>query len=620
MRIKSLFTTLFASLIIAIGLLATPVSATANDFTFDSFIADYYLSKTDSGSRLHVREELIAEFPNFDQNHGIERQIPYTNQAGKNLTVQNQAALNLSVTRNGATEPFTISQGDNYFNVRIGSPTTYVQGRQTYVLEYDFTNVITDFGTHQELYWDTNGTGWLQPFTNVTARLHLDDGIAFMNYPGTTSPTSCYVGSFNSNNQSRCLTTQTTDGFTFTTTRLSPRENLTFDLTFPASTFNIPAKPRSYIFPIIAAIEIAVIALISFLLYKKSYLPVHEKHHWYKTAPIPPQYTPLPNYTVAQLSRLSLKQTKDSRIATMLELVVQRKLTLIKGEKHKFSSKYHWSFRVDSADLTAEQQSLLEFLNGGQKVVVGETYPLEKHAYSATLDRSYREYDEQAKAALVDSQDLNPTDTRSSNKSTVFLVIFCICVFVAAPIGLNYFIDNLSNLFSSDRYDLVASWLAPIILIAPIVALIIHLVLRTKFSKYRPYTQQGLEHANYLRGLKLYIEMAEADRLKFLQSVEGADTSAGGVVKLYEKLLPYAALFGLEQSWLNEMDRYYQMEDLHRPDWYNVNLAHALMRNDFGTSFSRPVDPSSVSSSGSSGGGGGGFSGGGGGGGGGGGW
>ena len=128
-------------------------------------------------------------------------------------------------------------------------------------------------------------------------------------------------------------------------------------------------------------------------------------------------------------------------------------------------------------------------------------------------------------------------------------------------------------------------------------------------------TIAGLELSNYMEGLKLYIKMAEADRLKFLQSVEGAETSNAGIVKLYEKVLPYAALFGLEKSWMNELSKYYELDDVTAPDWYAAGVTASTFN-----SVSSSIRSSTVSSSGSSGGGGGGFSGGGGGGGGGGGW
>ena len=124
-------------------------------------------------------------------------------------------------------------------------------------------------------------------------------------------------------------------------------------------------------------------------------------------------------------------------------------------------------------------------------------------------------------------------------------------------------------------------------------------------------------------GLKRYMTLAEKDRIKFLQSVNGADTSPAGIVKLYEKLLPYAVLFKLEDSWLKELNKYYEVEHIEN-DWATAGVI--ISASDFRsfTSYTSSSISSSTSysssSSGGGGGGGGGFSGGGGGGGGGGGW
>lgn len=68
-----------------------------------------------------------------------------------------------------------------------------------------------------------------------------------------------------------------------------------------------------------------------------------------------------------------------------------------------------------------------------------------------------------------------------------------------------------------------------------------------------PLTDKGLDLLRYLKGLKMYIGVAETERLKMLQSPEGAekvgDTTDGEkLVKLYERVLPYAVLFGQEKE------------------------------------------------------------------------
>ena len=122
-------------------------SASVQDFYFEDFTADYYLTKLeDETSKLHVKEVLTAVFPETDQNHGITRSIPFKNQNGKNTVVENEAALNLTVLRNGTAEPINkIEKQDDYYLVYIGSASRYMHGKQIYTLEYDFTDVITEY-------------------------------------------------------------------------------------------------------------------------------------------------------------------------------------------------------------------------------------------------------------------------------------------------------------------------------------------------------------------------------------------------------------------------------------------------------------------------------------------
>ena len=80
MRSKMLLSLFGISLLISLF----PTNAFAknvNDFYFEDFTADYYLNKTEDGiSTLRVVESLTAVFPEYKQNKGIIRNIPYKNQ------------------------------------------------------------------------------------------------------------------------------------------------------------------------------------------------------------------------------------------------------------------------------------------------------------------------------------------------------------------------------------------------------------------------------------------------------------------------------------------------------------------------------------------------------------
>jgi uncharacterized membrane protein YgcG len=143
-----------------------------------------------------------------------------------------------------------------------------------------------------------------------------------------------------------------------------------------------------------------------------------------------------------------------------------------------------------------------------------------------------------------------------------------------------------------------------------------------------PLTAKGKELEGYLEGLKLYISVAEEERLKMLQSPEGAEKvgsvdtdNAKQLVKLYERVLPYAVLFGQSKEWVRQLGAYYDESSV-QPEWYSGNgVFNAVVFSSAMTSFNSQMTTYGSSESSSSGGSsGGGFAGGGGGGGGGGGW
>ena len=70
-------------------------------------------------------------------------------------------------------------------------------------------------------------------------------------------------------------------------------------------------------------------------------------------------------------------------------------------------------------------------------------------------------------------------------------------------------------------------------------------------------TERAYPIVDHLWGMHDYIALAEKDRFAMLQSPEGAERTQLGeldVLKLYEKLLPFAVLFGLEKQWMLELD------------------------------------------------------------------
>lgn len=622
---------LLAILIAILSFSTTPVSAASDpNLYFENAVFDYYLEKTDTGTTMKVKETLRAVFSEKSTSHGIVRTIPFTNQNGRNITLEN---LDLKVTRNGVSEPIAKTEKeDGYYKVNIGTKSKTVQGEQIYVLEYEFKNVITEYdedgklttenGVSQELYWDTNGTGWPNRFVSVTANVHFAG-----DYKAKT-PAYCYTGAQNSKARN-CIAEKTSDGFTFKTTKSLDRyENMTFDIEFPAGTFKVPVY---YNYSYVVAAGIAIFLAISTIGFAiKNYRKyAKEKSKYFKNLLVAPQYLPPKEISVAEAGQIYLENSKPTQTATLLELAVAHKIQLISEKttsKILGKEKTIWKVKIlNRNSLTSPQEKILKILNGGIMPKKDEIVEIKKRTATFTLAKLSREYFSSTRVLLkskklFESSVRDETGTIKSSKENS-LSAFAMFLLVVGALSFSTAIISESTIFSYGRiigeYPLLITIWATVIITVIIVSSI-----NSKARKYTFRTLKGLDMSNYLEGLKLYIEMAEKERLEFNQSTKNAPKNEKGTVELYEKLLPYACMFGLEDSWLKEIQKYYENLN-YSPDWYNGTdiLTYSALNNLVSTTSTTIASNTAWhTSSSSSGGGGGGFSGGGGGGGGGGSW
>lgn len=620
---KKLFLALIATLTLTLfG--TTKTFASANNFYFADTTFDYYLEKLEDGrSKMHIDEVLTAVFPSTNQNHGIERCIPKQYNGTSILP-----SPNFTVLRNDASEPFTTYNDGDFLCLRIGNANQYVHGKQTYSISYDVENVILNpkNATGQELYWDVNGTGWSQNFESVTARVHLPATLHSARKGQGTNNLSCYVGAYGTSGSiatSRCTITADTSTdtnypyvLTFTAEDLKPAEGMTIDIEFEPNIFFVKGPDPNYSL----FIAIGIVALISgFLIYKwiKAEQKIKEKKALAKDKAVPVQYVPPKDLTVAEAGTVWLKSSKSLQVATLMELAVRHYIELERGEKKTFGG-YHWNIHAKRTEgLTAEQRIVLEILNGGSSIHDGDSFEVKRHTSTSHLEKLGRDFPKKIEGNLRGKQLFEPEKTSGLSGAVVItIVVILITLFTIAIPFLFTFIETVNSLDESGATILFS-------VIAIFAISITSAVAGTRISKYKKRTLEGIRTSKYLDGLQEYMNLAEADRIKFLQSVKGADTTHNGVVKLWEKLLPYAVIFGIEDSWLNELNKYYQMDDVTNPYWLHGTTYLPISDFRSFTSYTASSISSSTAShdsGGSSGGGGGGFSGGGGGGGGGGGW
>jgi uncharacterized membrane protein YgcG len=561
-------------------------SASTSDFTIKDFQADYYLDVDNSGrSTLKTVETITAGFPQIDQNHGIERALPLSYD-GHITSLKIQSVNDAS----GAKLPYgTMRQNDNMV-LRIGDPNEYVHGSQTYVITYTQRNVTRYFSDTKddEFYWDVNGVGWSQTFDSVTARLHLSQDLV----DKLNGSKSCYFGISGSTNL--CTITSSKGVITSNVKNLSANENMTIAVGFNPDTFSKYKMTFSDFFEqynIFISIAFSLLIIFVIWLLKKT-VGKGAKGRGIIIA----EYLPPKDVDVA-LSAVILKKPAVWTAATYIDLAVRHAIKIIEvgGEKSKDLT-YKLEF-VSSEGLTDAESDVIKALFGDLPTV-GKQYEINK--VNTDFNFAY-------KFSKIFSNSKKLAKSRGYFMKNYALIGIMIGL---ALLGL------LQSVVLQLMYDSYAFYFG---LVFAIFAGVLILTVR-------PLSESGRELLDYLKGLELYIKIAEEDRIKVLQSPQGADKTPidtndkEKLVKLYERVLPYAVLFGNEKQWSKVLGSYYEQQNM-SPDWYVGNsMFNMIMFTSAISNFSQSASYSTSYNSTAGGSGGGGFSGGGGGGGGGGGW
>ncbi len=584
-----------------------------SDFEFQSFNGEYELSRAaDGGSQVRITETIVPVFPDFDQNRGIMRAIPDLYQ-----DVPLHTEVHAVTDAAGDDVPFEATwDAQGFVELALGTD-EFVHGEQTYVIEYTQRNVVGTFSDTDadEFYWDVNGTGWDQPFGEVAATVTMDGGLAAT----LTGNAACYVGAFGETTPCGILRTEDGDGATFTARAagLAPHETMTVAIGFASGTF-VPGEPDpDYVSiyqpqPPVWSTVLAMGGLILSLLAVLAAIVLR----MLPDGGAPGRGTIIAEYSVPEDLNVMAAAHLVGKPATaisaqLISLAVRRKIRLL-----DYSVKGDAEYAVQLLDPTGVdrlEQRVLQALFG--ELTPGESRDLPKT--DTTLAKGLQRVSKAAAKSLRTDGLVEPIPKwlRGGWLRTIAIVLIVVAFlneFFAVPEGAD----------SPLTFWAIAAAMLAFILVA--------------FLSRKPtrFTQKGAERNDYLRGIKLYLEVAEEDRIRMLQSPEGAERvgMAGQVntldrvqiVKLYERLLPFAVIWGVEKEWMDHLA--VRMEEAQTsPDWFAgrdgfssnavVGTLHGVGRTASVTSTSSGSWSGSGGSSFSGGSSGGGFSGGGGGGG-----
>ncbi|WP_447647376.1 DUF2207 domain-containing protein [Microbacterium forte] len=509
---------------------STAIRADVDDFSYASWDARYEVGLDDDGrSHMHVTESLTARFPEVDQNKGIVRGLP-TSYENAWLDVRV-----LSVTdETGADVPYETEQEDGLLLVLTGDD-DYVRGLTTYVIEYEMRDVIlaADPGV-DEFYWDLLPLDSTQPVEDFRAEIVFDETMT----DRLTGNARCYTGYQGSTNE--CDLVASPDGaqFAVEAKELSPGEGITVAVGFDPGTAVQPSArqpdPVTDTVPAIAALGGLGLSVGSWIA-----VSAFKKKRRTSSGIIVAQYD-VPDSLPPLLAAGIVPGAKDPIPAEIIHLAVRGLLRIEEGtdvEQPRLR-------RLPGGRIPDEldARALDALFVGADAAGVAEV-PSSSEDFAArmkTLSQSGIE------AAV--SRGLT---TKARSRGAMILQWCAIGVVLAGfALGLWGIIGG--------RVTAIPAFVA--------IAFGVFLVLLSSFygfSKHTVLTAEGARQYEYLMGVREFIRVAEADRLRMLQSYTGAERRPDGsanVIVVYERLLPYAMLFGMENEWGAILEQVYAYE------------------------------------------------------------
>jgi uncharacterized membrane protein YgcG len=542
------------------------VPASVQDFTFDSFEADYWLVRGTGGeSHLFTTEKIVARFPEFDQNKGIVRWIP---KADSGIAHDTQV---VSVTgAGGAPIPWWTEEDDDWIYVLTGDD-SYVRGLQTYVISYTMSDVVLRYEDTDadEFYWDTVGTDHAQPYGSVTAHVHVAGDAAQGLLPERAF---CYSGSEGSTDTCEIQPATVTQwpaevaawaaavgsadapegsvSFTAGDVDLGPDENVTVALGFAQGTFSAPTPPPpppypwwEWILPVLALLS--GIGGLVFVLVMKVVLRRNPDR-----SPVIVQYTPPADESLT-LSAGVLDVPERAMAAHVVDLAVRDAVELRASGDRKDADDFEVVLRskegLEHDDLRVIYTLFSKDAKPGADVDLGtfaSAPPTRAVTYVRRIDESTVQRGYRSKLpAWIGS--------------------------VRAASQIGGFFLAMALIFFGDGAFAVLSEFAPLgnlLYIGAIVSGFFAFIILPFFSLPKStLTLAGGMHKTYLEGIREYLRLAEEERLRAAQSPTTADLVSSGrraygdapnapgdsIVNVYERLLPYAVLFGMEREWVD---------------------------------------------------------------------
>jgi uncharacterized membrane protein len=485
-------------------------------------------------STVNVLERIIYDF-GAENKHGIFRTIPFkykTPAGNQEIDITDIAVKD----EKNQDYQFTSSAEGSNLVIKIGNPVSTITGVHVYDITYKVSRAIGYFKDFDEIYWNAVGDKWDIPILKSQAVVYLPQAAST-----TAMQASCYIGSVGSNET--CPIEENTVGENLQDMdyaiyiphrTLSPHEGFTVALGFPKNMVSEPSS-KQRIFAFLKDNSILVLPVIVFI----AMFAI-----WFRRGRDPkgagviiPQYDSPDDLKPMEVSGIMSQRIENSAISAEIIYLAtkgylkitrtQEKLVFIKKTEYTFKKLKDWSGIPDSF----ESILLAKIFESSNEVTLTE---LQDNFYKALGNIKDSAINSLVKKGYYKT---DPVKTIAMYGGIGALVGTLIAI-----LSLKYF--GTAGITSG--------------VLSAVIIILFGLVMPKK-------TPKGMSAYEYILGLKEYLQIAEKDRINFHNAPEKSP-------ELFEKMLPYAMVLGVEKAWAKEFKDIYMTP----PSWYSDNTGMAF--------------------------------------------
>jgi uncharacterized membrane protein len=526
--LTSFFLALF--LLPAINCVQAGAARDLNEIT-DWYLRDFHSDiVVNPDSSLLITEKITADCGDLLGKHGIFRVLPteLNTTAGKVLTPVELVSI---TDFSGNPYKYQTSRNNGTITWKIGDADTTVTGVNEYKIVYKVKNAVRLQKDFSELYWNLNGNFWQIETDNYSADIKMPTGVDKNN-----TKVEVYSGAFGAKGDSLAEAQWEGDILHFQSKKmLKAGEGITISAAMPAGIFTAYTPTFSDKYPGWQWIFLPLIAfIICFSLWKK----YGQDPAMRKT--VIAEYEAPDNLGPLEVGLINNSGGLDNKFITaaIIQMAADKILTITETETKVLF--------VPFKDYRLEKTNNVE--------AIAKLLPAEKRIYEAIFDGKTVSGDQSNKYLSEMKNKFYKALPDISKKCKSWVVESGYMDRVGLGLQLIMSIGGSIAIFI---FSLVFESHVPV---SGIVSMIISLVIIVIFSAFMPRrTPKGAEAAWKIKGFKLFINTAEKYRAQFYEKEN-----------MFEKILPYAIVFGLTKKWIEKTraiygdDRFLAMA----PVWY----------------------------------------------------